>query len=294
MLIVSAMLLTMAGCAKPAEPVADEETAVVSEVQEEPVAEDTTEAVEDTVEEAVTTDEVEAAVEEEADVDTTEAVEETVAEADTEDEDANVEEVEETETTEEVKEEASTDNSAADTSKIEESKTEEKKSNIPDWFDASYYAANNSDVVAALGNSADALYNHYVNHGKAEGRKANADDPAERVVADNTGNESNQSSGGNGNSGSGNWWEAYEPGVWHDCGRGFFYIYYADADGSWVVPDNSEQYRIIRERCGSALGWGVHPGYMGPGSPYVTAVGDGTGGASGADWSFFPFRIEDY
>lgn len=44
-------------------------------------------------------------------------------------------------------------------------------------FDAQYYAENNPDVVAALGNDPNVLYQHYMNNGKAEGRKpcANAD-----------------------------------------------------------------------------------------------------------------------
>lgn len=43
-------------------------------------------------------------------------------------------------------------------------------------FDADYYAENNPDVVAALGAGKDALYQHYVNFGKAEGRKPCADE----------------------------------------------------------------------------------------------------------------------
>lgn len=39
-------------------------------------------------------------------------------------------------------------------------------------FDAEFYANNNPDVVAALGNSADAMLQHYVQYGRAEGRKA--------------------------------------------------------------------------------------------------------------------------
>lgn len=39
-----------------------------------------------------------------------------------------------------------------------------------DIFDADYYAATNPDVVAALGIDAEALYNHYLLCGKAEGR----------------------------------------------------------------------------------------------------------------------------
>ena len=34
-------------------------------------------------------------------------------------------------------------------------------------FDAEYYASQNPDVVAALGNSEAALYQHYVQYGKA-------------------------------------------------------------------------------------------------------------------------------
>ena len=38
-------------------------------------------------------------------------------------------------------------------------------------FDAEYYAQNNPDVVAALGTDENVLYNHYKEHGQAEGRK---------------------------------------------------------------------------------------------------------------------------
>ncbi len=37
-------------------------------------------------------------------------------------------------------------------------------------FDPEYYAAQNPDVVAALGTDANTLYQHYLNNGKAEGR----------------------------------------------------------------------------------------------------------------------------
>lgn len=48
-----------------------------------------------------------------------------------------------------------------------------KPQSMPDGqtFDAEYYAQNNPDVVAALGNSEKALYAHYQNYGKKEGRK---------------------------------------------------------------------------------------------------------------------------
>lgn len=42
-------------------------------------------------------------------------------------------------------------------------------------FDAEYYAQTYPDVVAVYGTDANALYSHYVKHGKAEGRKAVAD-----------------------------------------------------------------------------------------------------------------------
>lgn len=47
------------------------------------------------------------------------------------------------------------------------------KKTMPDGgtFDAEYYAAHNPDVVAAVGTSETALYNHYKNFGAAEGRK---------------------------------------------------------------------------------------------------------------------------
>ncbi|MBQ6787256.1 MAG: hypothetical protein IJO85_06000 [Lachnospiraceae bacterium] len=38
------------------------------------------------------------------------------------------------------------------------------------FFDAEYYAQTNPDVVGVLGTDTTALYNHYVNNGKAEGR----------------------------------------------------------------------------------------------------------------------------
>lgn len=45
---------------------------------------------------------------------------------------------------------------------------------IPASFDATFYANNNPDVVAAFGNSPEALYKHYLNYGKKEGRAQNA------------------------------------------------------------------------------------------------------------------------
>lgn len=45
-------------------------------------------------------------------------------------------------------------------------------------FDAEFYANTYPDVKAAFGNDETALYNHYVQHGKAEGRKATASSTA--------------------------------------------------------------------------------------------------------------------
>ena len=56
-------------------------------------------------------------------------------------------------------------------------------------FDAEFYARNNPDVVAALGTDMAALYEHYVNHGKGEGRKPFADAPAKTSQAVPAGNE---------------------------------------------------------------------------------------------------------
>lgn len=39
-------------------------------------------------------------------------------------------------------------------------------------FNATFYADNNPDVVASVGNTEKALYNHYARYGRAEGRKA--------------------------------------------------------------------------------------------------------------------------
>lgn len=49
-------------------------------------------------------------------------------------------------------------------------------------FDAEYYAASNPDVAAALGTDATALYQHYTQFGKNEGRKPCADAAGNVVV----------------------------------------------------------------------------------------------------------------
>lgn len=54
-------------------------------------------------------------------------------------------------------------------------------------FDAAYYAAQNPDVVAAIGNDAAALEAHYNAFGAAEGRKGNAEDAGAKGSGAETG-----------------------------------------------------------------------------------------------------------
>lgn len=49
-----------------------------------------------------------------------------------------------------------------------------KGTDYSDVFDAEYYAAHNPDVVKTLGSSRKALLGHFVNYGRAEGRKGKA------------------------------------------------------------------------------------------------------------------------
>ena len=97
--------------------------------------------------------------------------EEEVAEVEIEEEPEIKEEVSADETKEEDKEQPKEE--------IKEEKKEEIQ--IPDSFDAYYYANNNPDVVAACGNSPEALYKHYVNYGKKEGRPQNAGEAEQKA-----------------------------------------------------------------------------------------------------------------
>lgn len=84
----------------------------------------------------------------------------------------------------EIKEEVSADETKEeDKEQPKEEVKEEKKEEvqIPDSFDAAYYANNNPDVVAACGNSPEALYKHYVNYGKKEGRPQNASEAEQKA-----------------------------------------------------------------------------------------------------------------
>ncbi len=53
-------------------------------------------------------------------------------------------------------------------------------------FDAEYYAQNNPDVVAALGSSEEAVLQHYVQYGRAEGRAAYDGDTGAKATSTTT------------------------------------------------------------------------------------------------------------
>lgn len=74
---------------------------------------------------------------------------------------------------------AGEDNEDGENANEDENDSEEESDEllIPDTFDAVFYAEHNPDVVAAFGDSPEALYKHYIDYGMAEGRAAseNAD-----------------------------------------------------------------------------------------------------------------------
>lgn len=74
------------------------------------------------------------------------------------------------------KDEKKEEEKEAEETKPEETKPEEEE--IPEAFDAEFYASTYPDVVNAFGNSPEALYKHYKDYGKAEGRCANAEEYA--------------------------------------------------------------------------------------------------------------------
>ena len=82
--------------------------------------------------------------------------------------------------------------------KAAEEEAAKKEAEIPDWFDATYYANNNPDVVSAVGNSKTALYDHYKNHGKSEGRAAYAGDPNAKAQITDSGNTGDTGAGTSG------------------------------------------------------------------------------------------------
>ena len=159
----------------------NETTEIVEEVVEE-VETETTEdnkEIEEKEDTSEVADEKTEVIDETEDVDTVEETSEDISsdediltvEIEKDEPETNPEEASEEEIKEEPKEE------------VKEEKKEEKKEEvkIPDSFDANYYANNNPDVVAAFGNSPEALYKHYLNYGKKEGRSQNANEAAQKV-----------------------------------------------------------------------------------------------------------------
>lgn len=195
-LLVSIMTMTIVGCGS------NENSANMN---------DTVEEVSEVVE---TTDNVVAEVISE------EVVDEVGVQEEIEEE---VDEVEVQEEIEEVVEEAAEEVVETGVETPEETKPlEEAKPAvvIPDWFDAEYYATNNADVVKAVGNSAEALYNHYKSFGKAEGRAAYEGDPNAGVVTAAVADAGS----GNSNNSSGKWYDGIPHNQWVDMGNYFIYI----------------------------------------------------------------------
>ncbi|MCR4649403.1 MAG: hypothetical protein K5776_10045 [Lachnospiraceae bacterium] len=75
-------------------------------------------------------------------------------------------------------EEEETEEDAEDGEEDEETDEEDNASVIPEEFDPEFYAQTYPDVVAIYGNSPEALYKHYREYGKAEGRSCNAEEYA--------------------------------------------------------------------------------------------------------------------
>ena len=93
--------------------------------------------------------------------------EEIVSEEDGDFEDAEAEEGDESE------EESETDGEVAEE---DDSDSDLNSSMAEENFDAEFYARTYPDVVAVFGDSAEALYKHYQDYGKAEGRSCNEEE----------------------------------------------------------------------------------------------------------------------
>ena len=104
---------------------------------------------------------------------------------------------------------------------------------IPDWFDAAYYAANNADVVAALGSSPEALYNHYTQFGKGEGRAAYEGDPNAVAKAESPApaGETAQTEGG-----------ATTQTPWGDL-----YVIYGEGWDSYLISEGNPGHELVTE-----------------------------------------------
>ena len=82
----------------------------------------------------------------------------------------------ETDKQEDLKEEKEEKNEAETADDTTEKKEDLNASMASDHFDSEFYANTYPDVVAAFGNSPEALYKHYCEYGKAEGRSCNAEE----------------------------------------------------------------------------------------------------------------------
>ncbi|MBR1650799.1 MAG: hypothetical protein IJ691_06510 [Lachnospiraceae bacterium] len=125
--------------------------------------------------------------------------------------------------------------------KAAEEEAAKKEAEIPDWFDATYYANNNPDVVAAVGNSKTALYDHYKNHGKSEGRAAYAGDPNAKAQVADSGNTGGNTT--NSNEINKDWWKSLPRNEWVDMGTFFICIGEYPTNGLEFIP-------IVQERTG--------------------------------------------
>ena len=137
--------------------------------------------------------------------------------------------------------------------KAAEEEAAKKEAEIPDWFDATYYANNNPDVVAAVGNSKTALYDHYKNHGKSEGRAAYAGDPNAKTQVADSGNAGNASTG---TSGTGDFpYEVYK--VYGYGTDAYFYIPVTSTGVATDIDRLRECRGTIWSQLGEQLGTGA-------------------------------------
>lgn len=130
--------------------------------------------VNETVEEEPVEDDVNAESEKE-----TKADDKDNKEADKEDP-VSEEEVEEDEDSDEDphEDEEDADSEEEDDEEEESEEDDLNASMASDNFDAEFYANTYPDVVAVFGSSPEALYKHYLDYGKAEGRSCNAEEYA--------------------------------------------------------------------------------------------------------------------
>ena len=134
-------------------------------------AEDTEEEISEKKEER-TPENTEAVTEDETDI---EEDAEIASEEDGDSEDTEAEEGDDVsdEEGEESDEDSETDGEVAEE---DESESDLNSSMAEENFDAEFYARTYPDVVAVFGDSAEALYKHYQDYGKAEGRSCNEEE----------------------------------------------------------------------------------------------------------------------